>query len=64
MANYDDKLKRILMDNNCHFVRAGKGSHAVWYSPIKDKNFSVNKGIKSKVSANEILKDAGIKKHF
>ncbi|MCL2188089.1 MAG: type II toxin-antitoxin system HicA family toxin [Defluviitaleaceae bacterium] len=64
MADYDKQLKRILTDNNCNFVRAGKGSHQIWYSPITKDTFSVNRSIKSRHSANEILKDAGIKKMF
>jgi hypothetical protein len=33
-ATFDRELVRLLIEAGCRFVRAGKGSHAIWYSPI------------------------------
>ncbi|UPI90025.1 type II toxin-antitoxin system HicA family toxin [Klebsiella michiganensis] len=42
-------------------VRQGKGSHEIWFSPSSNKNVSVPVSIVSKLTANGILKLAGIK---
>jgi len=31
----------ILSEHGCEYVRDGKGSHKVWYSPITDAKFPV-----------------------
>jgi len=61
MADYTDKVLKILSNHGCTFVRQGKGSHKTYYSPITNINFTVYKGIENRHSANEILKEAGIK---
>ena len=61
MADYTRKVKRILNDNGCYFVRHGKGDHDVWYSPISNRNVIVDGSIVKRTSANNVLKDAGIK---
>ena len=50
----------VLRKAGCTFVRQGKGSHEIWYSPITHKNISVPFTIQSKPTANAILKQAGI----
>jgi predicted RNA binding protein YcfA (HicA-like mRNA interferase family) len=64
VANYDRELRRVLSQNGCFLTRHGKGSHEIWHSPITNRNISVNIKIKSRHSANEILKEAGIKQKF
>jgi len=59
---YDRDLIRILQDNDCQLVRQGR--HPIWYSPISDRNFPVPNGIKSRHTANEVLKQAGLPKQF
>jgi len=54
------QLAAILRDNGCVFIRQGKGSHEIWRSPVNLKNFSVPVTIKSKPTANAILKQAGL----
>ena len=61
MANYTKQVLKILSDNKCHFVRRGKGSHNVWYSPILNRHFTVVTKIENRHTANGTLKDAGIK---
>jgi len=61
VGDYTKQVKKILKDHGCTFVRYGKGDHERWYSPITNENFSIDGKIVSKVSANQQLKDAGIK---
>jgi len=45
-------------------VRAGKGDHEIWYSPITDRHFTLDRGVKVRHTANGTLKDAGLPKAF
>jgi predicted RNA binding protein YcfA (HicA-like mRNA interferase family) len=45
-------------------VRQGKGDHEIWQSPISGKRFVVDGKIKSRHTANAIMKQAGIDHHF
>jgi predicted RNA binding protein YcfA (HicA-like mRNA interferase family) len=63
-ADFDRQLKRHLEEAGCRFVRSGKGSHQIWWSPITQRNFVVPAGIKSRHTANGVLKDAGLPKRF
>ena len=62
MADYTRKVKKLLSSSGCHFVRYGKGDHEIWYSPIKNEKFTVDGSITNRISANETLKDAGVRK--
>lgn len=64
MAEYEKKIRDILRNNNCTFVRRGKGDHDIWYSPITKINFTVDSKIKSRHTANAILKQSGIDFRF
>jgi hypothetical protein len=64
MANYTPKLKEILRANGCTFERPGRGDHEIWYSPITGRRFPVDHSIKSRHTANAVLKQAGIPKQF
>ena len=65
MASYTLPLIRILRDRGCTLVRKrGRGDHEIWYNPITNRNFPVDSNIKSRHTANEVLKQAGIEKQF
>ena len=64
MADFYRDLITILSENKCTFVREGKGSHEIWFSPISGVSFTVPKTTKSRHMANTILKQAGLKKAF
>ena len=64
MAAFTPLVIRILRDRGCTFVRQGKGDHQIWHSPITNRNFPVDSNIKSRHTANEVLKQAGIEKQF
>lgn len=64
MAEYEKKVRTILTENGCKFVRHGKGDSDIWYSPITDRNITVDGKIKSRHTANEIMKQSGIRYRF
>jgi hypothetical protein len=64
MADYSDQLKRILSEAGCRRVRQGKGDHEIWYSPLSGVRFTVDSCIKSRHTANGVLKQAGLVKQF
>lgn len=64
MAEYEKKVRKLLMENRCHFVRRGKGDHDIWYSPITDRHVTVDSKIKSRHTANAVLKQCGIEYKF
>ncbi|MCL2106051.1 MAG: type II toxin-antitoxin system HicA family toxin [Oscillospiraceae bacterium] len=64
MAEYEKKVRALLKENNCSFVRRGKGDHDIWYSPITKVNVTVDSKIKSRHTANAVLQQCGIGKKF
>jgi predicted RNA binding protein YcfA (HicA-like mRNA interferase family) len=64
MADYYRDLVRVLQAHGCYLVRAGKGSHEIWYSPVSKKNVTVPRTTKSRHTANDVLKQAGLAKAF
>lgn len=64
MANFYRDLVRILQAKGCYLFRSGKGSHEIWYSPISKRNVTVPRTTKSRHTANEVLKQAGLEKAF
>jgi predicted RNA binding protein YcfA (HicA-like mRNA interferase family) len=63
-AGFYAQIERILRENGCFFVRQGKGSHEIWQSSLSTKRFSLPVTVKNKITANAILKQAGIDKKF
>jgi hypothetical protein len=64
MAEYEKKVREILRLHGCYLERRGKGDHDIWYSPITKRPVSVDGKIKSRHTANHILKESGIKHKF
>ena len=64
MAEYEKRVRKILTQNGCYFVRRGKGDHDIWFSPITGVNVTVDGKIKSRFTANAILKQSGIDYRF
>ena len=62
--NFNPEIIRIVKENGCYFVRHGKGDHDIWYSPITNRTFTIDGNIKSRMLANAIMKQSGIKHHF
>lgn len=61
---FDRPLRELLKAAGCSFVRQGKGSHEIWYSPVTKRNFALPIGIPSRHTANAILRQAGLPKAF
>jgi len=64
MSDYSKSLKRYLHEAECRFDRQGKGDHEIWFSPITKIKFVVDNRIKSRHTANAVLKQAGLPKQF
>ncbi|MXX37505.1 MAG: type II toxin-antitoxin system HicA family toxin [Gemmatimonadetes bacterium] len=64
MADFSRQVRRLLTDIGCHKVRDGKGSHEIWYSPLTKRHITVARKIKSRHTANHILKESGQEKAF
>nr|VFK51634.1 MAG: YcfA-like protein [Candidatus Kentron sp. TUN]VFK53618.1 MAG: YcfA-like protein [Candidatus Kentron sp. TUN]VFK57062.1 MAG: YcfA-like protein [Candidatus Kentron sp. TUN] len=64
MANYTPLLMKLLRQADCNLERQGKGDHEVWYSPITNMRFPVDNKIRSRHTANDVLKRAGLPKQF
>jgi hypothetical protein len=64
MANFTRDLKQYLKEADCYFERQGKGDHEIWFSPITGIRFVVDNHIKSRHTANAVLKQAGLPKKF
>ena len=64
MAGYAAAPKKLLRDCGCFYKRPGKGDHEIWHSPISNTSFLVDSKIKSRHTANETLKQAGLGKEF
>lgn len=64
MNNLTPRLKELLSKAGCFFVRQGRGDHEIWQSPITGRRFPVDNAIKSRHTANAVLKQAGLPKAF
>jgi hypothetical protein len=58
------QVKKLLLDEGCRFERHGKGDHEIWFSPITQRRFVVDGDIRSRHTANAVLKQAGLPKQF
>ena len=64
MAEYEKIVRDVLAANQCVFVRHGKGDHDIWFSPITGRHITVDSKIKSRHTANAIMKQSGIDRRF
>ena len=64
MADFAPLIKKLLRESGCSYERPGKGDHEIWYSPLTQRRFPVDYKIKSRHTANGVLKQAGLTKKF
>jgi predicted RNA binding protein YcfA (HicA-like mRNA interferase family) len=64
MADYYREITAILRENGFVLIRPGKGSHEIWHNPSTRKQVTVPRTTKSRHTANEVLKQAGLPKLF
>ncbi|HEY0855095.1 MAG TPA: type II toxin-antitoxin system HicA family toxin [Devosia sp.] len=58
------EIVKELKAAGCTLVRSGRGDHEVWFSPRTNRNLTVDRGSLSRHTANAVMKQAGIKRHF
>jgi predicted RNA binding protein YcfA (HicA-like mRNA interferase family) len=63
VTDFDSAVRDKLSEAGCAFLRRGKGDHDIWTTP-EGKRIVVPVRIKSRHTANGILKDAGLAKAF
>ena len=63
MADFYRDLVKILRANGFVLIRA-KGSHEVWLNAAIKRHVTVPRTTKSRHTANEVLKQAGLEKAF
>lgn len=66
MGNSDlyRKVTASLWKNHFERIAGGKGSHEKWENTVLGVTLTVPRNLKSKHTANNILKDAGLPKMF
>ena len=64
MADYYRDLVARLREGGYEFKRQGRGDHEIWWNPATRIRVTVDKKLRSRITANEILKDAGLPKAF
>ncbi len=64
MADFGPKLRALPTQAGCRFDGPGKGDHEIWYSPLTERRFPVDRKIKSRHTANGVPKQAGLPKAF
>jgi predicted RNA binding protein YcfA (HicA-like mRNA interferase family) len=64
MANYYRDLIRLLREGGYQFKPQGRGDHEIWRNPSTNVHVTVDRKLKSKFTANGILKEAGLPKAF
>jgi predicted RNA binding protein YcfA (HicA-like mRNA interferase family) len=62
--NFAPLTKKLLSQAGWQFLRSGKGDHEIWLNPISGRKVTVDHTIKSRHTANAILKQAGLAKAF
>ena len=64
MADFYRDLVKILRENGYTLLRTGKGSHEIWYEQASGRHVTVPRSTKSRHTANDVLKQAGLEKAF
>jgi predicted RNA binding protein YcfA (HicA-like mRNA interferase family) len=64
MADFYRGIIALLRTNGYQLLRPGKGSHEVWFNFETGKSVTVPRSTKSRHTANEVLKQAGLGKKF
>ena len=61
---FGKQVRKILHNHGWRLHRQGKGDHEIWIGPNGGITVSVDRGTRSKDTANAILKKAGIKERI
>lgn len=64
MNNFTPEIIKILKNNGFIWFRVGKGDHEIWRHTKTGKRVTVDAKVKSRHTANKIMRDAGLPKAF
>jgi hypothetical protein len=64
VADYYRDLVARLKASGYEFKRQGRGDHEIWWNPQTKVSVTVDRKLRSRITANEILKEAGLPKVF
>ncbi len=64
MAEYEKLVRAALKEYGYSFHRRSKGDHDIWRNPVTGRSVTVDGRIKSRHTANAIMKQSGIPRHF
>jgi predicted RNA binding protein YcfA (HicA-like mRNA interferase family) len=64
MADFYRDLVSMLRANGWQLQRKAKGSHEIWINPATGRAVTVPRTTKSRHTANDVLKQAGLEKKF
>jgi hypothetical protein len=64
MNDHGKAVRDKLREAGCYFKLQGRGDHEIWFSPRTNRSITVDKVIKSRHTANAVLKQAGLDKQF
>lgn len=62
MADYYRDVIRLLRDAGFEFRRQGRGDHEIWWNAQTGVGVVVDRKLRSRFTANGILKEAGLPK--
>jgi predicted RNA binding protein YcfA (HicA-like mRNA interferase family) len=62
MADYYRDVVRLLRENGYDFKRRGRGDHEIWWNPRTGASVVIDRKLRSRHTANGILKEAGLPK--
>jgi predicted RNA binding protein YcfA (HicA-like mRNA interferase family) len=62
--NFAPTTKKLLAKVGWQLLRQGKGDHEIWCDPRTGRKVTVDSSMKSRHTANAILKFAGLPKAF
>ncbi|MGO4704957.1 type II toxin-antitoxin system HicA family toxin [Microvirga sp. 2MCAF38] len=64
MNDFAPAVRRILREQGFEFLRQGRGDHEIWHNATSGRKVVVDGTIKSRHTANGILKQARLSKAF
>ena len=64
MNNLSPAIRDILKKNGFVWFRTGKGDHEIWRHTETGKRVTVDAKVKTRHTANKIMRDAGLPKSF
>lgn len=64
MNSFSPAIREILKKNGFVWFRTGKGDHEIWRHTVSGKRVTVDAKVKTRHTANKIMRDAGLPKAF